>query len=89
MNRNANFEQCKTQVPERRLWLAVLVQAVEDWRSANRRRRCEAEVFLFANQKDFAFVCSSAGIETGSLLPKLARLKLLLKDRFASGERAN
>jgi len=41
--------------PERRLWLAVLVQAVEDWQSANLRQQREAETFLFSDQKKLCF----------------------------------
>jgi hypothetical protein len=62
-------------IPERRLWLAVLTQAVEDWRSANLRQQRAAQDFLFASQKDFTTVCSSAGINPGSLGPKLLRMK--------------
>jgi len=62
-------------IPERRLWLAVLRQAVEDWRSPNLRQQRTAEEFLFGSHKDFGAVCSNAGINPGSLSPKLVRVK--------------
>jgi hypothetical protein len=62
---------------ERRLWLAVIAQAVEDWRSVNQKRQREAETFLFGARKDFECVCASAGLDARNLLDKLARLKAL------------
>jgi hypothetical protein len=59
---------------QRRLWTAVLLQAIEDWTSTNMRRQREAEKFLFKSQDDFARVCKSAGLEPGSILSKLQRL---------------
>lgn len=70
----SEFEQDNAML-ERRLWLAVIVQAVEDWRSTNMRRRNEAEAFFFHSRNDFASVCAKAGISEGSLLPRLQRLK--------------
>jgi len=61
-----------SDLPERRIWLAVLVQALEDWRSANLRRHREAQTFLFSSQKNFVSVCANAGIDAGSLFRKLA-----------------
>jgi hypothetical protein len=59
---------------QRRLWTAVLLQAVEDWRSTNMRRKREAEEFLFQSKDDFARVCRGAGLEPGGILSKLQRL---------------
>lgn len=74
-NRRQEFD---SGVPERKLWLAVIVQAMEEWRSGNLRRQREAEEFLFNCRKDFATVCSSAGIDDTCLLSKLTRVKPLL-----------
>lgn len=82
-----NIHEQNAELPERRLWCAVLVQAVEDWRSANIRRQREAEAFLFRNEKDFTSVCMSAGIEAGSLLPELTKMKTLVHELFPSGGR--
>jgi hypothetical protein len=62
---------------ERRLWLAVIAQAVEDWRSVNLKRQREAEAFLFGGRKDFECVCASAGLDARNLVDKLARLRSL------------
>jgi hypothetical protein len=69
---------------ERRLWLAVLAQAVEDWRSTNEKRHREAETFLFGGRKDFAVVCASAGLDSRHLLEKLARFKPDVQRRNAA-----
>lgn len=74
------FEQDNAML-ERRLWLAVIVQAVEDWRSSNIRRRNDAEAFFFHSRNDFASVCAKAGISEGSLLPRLQKLKSSLPPR--------
>jgi hypothetical protein len=60
---------------ERRLWMAVVVQAVQDWCSTNAKQHAEAEVFLFGGRDDFATVCASAGLDSRHLLEKLERLK--------------
>lgn len=60
---------------ERRLWIAVLAQAVEDWRSNNVRRKREAEAFLFNCRKDLESVCSNAGLDAANLCHRLTRMK--------------
>ena len=59
---------------ERRLWTAVIVSAVEDWRTGTLRARREAQQFLFDDDKDFARVCASAGLEPGSFRAKLLKI---------------
>ncbi len=59
---------------EHRLWTAVLVQAVEDWRGDRIRSKREAEKFLFEDHKDFETVCAGAGIEPSSFRARLRRL---------------
>jgi hypothetical protein len=68
-------EQYGEQVSERGLWIAVLLQAIEDWRSCNIRRQKEAERFFFKSEKDFATVCRGAGLEPSSVLAKLQKMK--------------
>lgn len=63
------------QPSERRLWSAVLLQALEDWKSANARLRSEAEKFFFENQADFERVCRAAGLAPDSVLGRLRRMK--------------
>lgn len=60
---------------ERRLWAAVLLQALEDWSSANMRHRLEAEKFFFESPDDFARVCRGAGLTPSSVLARLRRMK--------------
>jgi hypothetical protein len=48
-------------ISELRLWTAVLVHAVEDWRSGTLRARREAQDFLFNNDKDFETVVLLGG----------------------------
>ena len=55
-----------------RLWTAVIVKAVEDWRMGTLRARREAQKFLFEDDRDFYRVCASAGLD-----PALFRSKLL------------
>ena len=59
----------------RRLWTAVLLQALEDWQSGNARRKREAEKFLFEASADFSRVCTAAGLAPGSVLAKLQCMK--------------
>jgi hypothetical protein len=60
---------------ERRLWAAVLTQALEDWRGDRIRDKRAAEEFLFEDQRDFETVCVGAGIDPSSLRAKLRRLR--------------
>ena len=59
---------------ERRLWTAVLVQAIVEWRSNNVRASRAAERFLFEDDKDFDIVCASAGLNPQSFRSQLTRL---------------
>jgi hypothetical protein len=58
---------------ERRLWTAVLLQAIEDWLSKNMRAYEAANAFLFHGGEDFARVCHGAGIDPSALQSKLRR----------------
>jgi hypothetical protein len=59
---------------ERRLWIAVLVMAVEDWRKGTLRARREAQKFLFEDQTDYERVCASAGVDPGGFRSSLLRI---------------
>jgi hypothetical protein len=48
-------------VSERRLWTAVLLTAVQEWRDVTLRARREAQEFLFERDADFEIVCALAG----------------------------
>jgi hypothetical protein len=69
------------QVSERRLWTAVLLQALEDWKSCNMRRRSEAEKFFFQSESDFATVCRGAGLNPSSVISKLQKMKTTMPQR--------
>lgn len=60
-------------IAERRLWMAVIVHAVEDWLSDKARIHRAAEKFLFEEDNDFYQVCSCAGLDPSSLRSKLLR----------------
>lgn len=64
-------EEC---IAERRLWLAVVTLAVEDWRSGTLRARRQAQKFLFDDDTDFECVCASAGLDPVTLRSKLSKI---------------
>jgi hypothetical protein len=64
-------EEC---LAERRLWIAVLTMAVEDWRKGTLRNRRAAQKFLFENCDDYEHVCASAGVDPGGFRTSLLRI---------------
>jgi hypothetical protein len=63
-------------ISERRLWTAVLVNAIEDWRSGTLRARREAQNFLFNDNEDFETVCSAAGLDWNYFRLRLLKVGL-------------
>lgn len=61
-------------IAERRLWTAVVVSAVEDWRTGTLRARREAQQFLFESKQDFELVCAGAGLDPGDMQTRLLRI---------------
>lgn len=61
-------------ISERRLWTAVLVTAVEDWRMGTLRAKRSAQEFLFEDDNDFMEVCAGAGIDPSSFRHKLTKI---------------
>ena len=59
---------------ERRLWLAVVMQAVEEWRDGTLRNRRLAQQFLFDDSNDFQAVCANAGLDPDNLRSKLLKI---------------
>jgi hypothetical protein len=59
---------------ERRLWIAVLARAVEDWTSGTLRSRREAQRFLFEDKADYYSVCASAGVDGDSFRTRLTKI---------------
>ena len=71
-----NAKESHTEdVTERRLWAAVLLQALEDWNSANARHRKDTERFFFDCPEDFARVCRGVGLAPNTVLKRLRRMK--------------
>jgi hypothetical protein len=66
-------------IGDRRLWTAVLVSAVEDWRNGSLRRRRNAQEFLFDSEADFQSVCARAGVEPISFRARLLKIETLSK----------
>ncbi|MGA9571908.1 MAG: hypothetical protein WBS17_17640 [Candidatus Acidiferrales bacterium] len=61
-------------ISARRLWTAVLLTAVEDWRNGTLRAQREAQAFLFDNEEDFATVCNNAGLDVGDFRVRLLKI---------------
>lgn len=57
-----------------RLWLAVVVQAVEEWRNGTLRDKRLAQQFLFDDRNDFQAVCANAGLDADNLRSKLLKI---------------
>jgi hypothetical protein len=60
---------------ERRLWLAVIMQAVEEWRNGTLRNQRKAQEFIFDPAgRDFDLVCANAGLDAQNLRSKLLKI---------------
>jgi hypothetical protein len=70
------FEQGDVEeVPEQRLWRAVIASTVQEWVSGPLRAKREAETFLFSDSRDYRTVCFSAGINPDHLRIRLQKYK--------------
>ena len=61
----------RDELPEVRLWQAVLASTVDEWVNGPLRMSQQAEAFLFGNNQDFRLVCQSANIDPERLREKL------------------
>ena len=61
-------------ISARRLWTAVILNAVEDWRNGTLRARREAQEFLFDNDEDFEMDCTAAGLDSHDFRARLLKL---------------
>jgi len=61
--------------PEKRLFIAVLSQAVHDAFSSHvpRLEKQKAQTWLMSNSKDFKDICENAGRNSGYVLEKIRR----------------
>ena len=73
-NASSTFEVAE-DTPETRLWRAVVARTIQEWMSGPLRRQREARQYLFDDNRDFPLVCESAGIDSGELRSRLARLR--------------
>jgi len=68
-------------IAARRLWTAVLLNAVEDWRNGTLRAKREAQEFLFDSGEDFEMVCTAAGLDSGDFRVRLLKIGRLVEAR--------
>ena len=61
-------------ISARRLWLAVILNAVEDGRNGTLRACREAQEFLFENDEDFEMVCTAAGLDSSDFRTRLLKI---------------
>ena len=71
----AMSDRSEQPVGERNLWVAILLQALEDWHTGTLRRRQDAERFFFKCERDFAAVCRGAGLDPATVVGKLQGMK--------------
>jgi hypothetical protein len=74
VNVGAQNDVTEEMISERRLWTAVMVMAVEDWRAGTLRARRAAQQFLFESDQDFSRVCAGAGLDPQSFRAKLLKI---------------
>jgi hypothetical protein len=60
---------------EERLWRAVIARTLEEWVRGPLRYSRIAEKFLFDDNQDFRAVCSSAGMDPGTLRKRLQSIR--------------
>ena len=65
----------RQELPEQRLWIAVIASTVQEWIHGPLRRQREAEQFLFSDTKDYRSVCSSAGLDPSNLRERLQKIR--------------
>jgi hypothetical protein len=63
------------EVPEQRIWRAVIASAVEEWVRGPLTKQRAAEQYLLHDDKDFRTVCYSAGINPDDLRARLQKIK--------------
>jgi hypothetical protein len=62
-------------IPEQRLWRAVLADVLQEWIHGPLRQKREAEQFLFQDSEDYRTVCFSAGIDPAHLRYRLQKIR--------------
>jgi hypothetical protein len=82
-----NFEH--QEIPEQKLWRAVIASTVAEWVHGTERRKREAEQFLFSNHKDYRTVCLSAGIDPENLRNRLQKMRGQMSPEFVEAASRN
>lgn len=67
-------DEIEAPVSERKLWAAVLAQALEDWQGDRLNASHQAEQFLLHDKKDFFVVCTRAGVDASGFRTRLGKL---------------
>jgi len=75
MFEKAIFHNADRATAEQRLWRAVIARTLEEWVRGPVRYSRMAEQFLFHDNQDFHAVCSSAGMDPGSLRKRLHSIR--------------
>ena len=60
---------------EARLSRAVIADVIREWVYGPLRNAREAERYIFGNNRDFALVCESAGLDVGRVRAELLRVR--------------
>jgi hypothetical protein len=63
------------EIPEQKLWRAVIACTVQEWIHGPLRKKREAEQFLFLDVTDYRTVCFSAGIDPTRLRERLQKIR--------------
>lgn len=63
------------EIPEQRLWRAVISSTVQEWIHGPLSKQREAEQYLFLDMKDYRTVCFSAGIDPSNLRDRLRKIR--------------
>jgi hypothetical protein len=63
------------EMPEQKLWRAVIASTVQEWIHGPLRKKREAEKFLFLDMKDYRTVCYSAGLDPTNLRERLEKIR--------------
>ncbi len=75
MFESAVFGNWDQGTAEEKLWRAVIARTLEEWVRGPLRYSRKAEEFLFDDNRDFRAVCSSAGMDPGSLRKRLQSIR--------------
>ncbi len=69
------IEEQVEEMPEQKLWRAVIASTVQEWIHGPLRQQREAEQFLFNDNQDYRTVCYSAGIDPAYLRNRLEKFR--------------